>query len=241
MAFFPSISFSDGAAYGGRHEIAIDGVNGSIRHVHNWNNNKNRDLFFDFQNHDKFFSSKNDFSFVEFIDRRGKVQFHFPSTAYTKLWSYRDSIYVGLSNIMLYNPYQIVVWDSKGNIIYKAHFSSHVAKFTPSQLNEFKEKFPKADSFLKKFYFTYQSIEYCDFSYLGVPNEIGKDAWQFLFQLRAEHPYIKSSESVSNWIDWYDVAKNPEIDGNGNLIIHLYKGDPLVVKLPDKLTQTNAW
>lgn len=246
FVIFSTTTSADGVGYGGRHEFATDGWNGSIRHVHNWSNKKNKELFFDFKNHDKFFTTANDFSYVEFIDRRGKVQFHFPSPAYSKLWSYKDTLYVGLSDIKLYNPYQIVVWASKGEIIYKAHLSSKVAKFTTKTLKSFKTMFPEADEYLKENYFIHQGITYCDFTYLGMPNEIGKDAWNFLSKLSTTHPYVQSSESVTNWIWWYDDKKEPEFEGNalegtGKLTIHLKHGKPLVIELTQRLQQTPGW
>lgn len=229
--FFPILAIADGASYGGRHEIAIDGnVNGSFRHVHHWNTQKNRNMFFDFANHDNFFTSMNDFSYVEFIDRKGNVLLHAPSPAFTKLWSYRDSYFVGISNIKLYNPYQLVVWNGDGSIIYKAHFASDVARFTSKQFSEFKGKFPKADQLLKSHYFTYDNTTYCDCWYLGVPDQIGKEAWDYLVKLKVKHPYVDSSESVSNYIDWYKYGEEPKVE-SGNLIVPIYQGAPIVIPL----------
>ncbi|PPD55461.1 MAG: hypothetical protein CTY10_06940 [Methylotenera sp.] len=232
LVIFSNLCFADGASHGGRHEIAIDGCCGSLRHVHNWNNEENRKLFFDFQNHEKIFSASNSFSYVEYIDRSGKVLFHYPSPAYSKLWSHHDQIFVGMSDIMLYNPYQLVVWKRDGTILYKAHFSSTVAEFSSDKLIEFKSKHPQSYEFMKKFFFDYKGKKYCDFMYLGMPNQIGKEAWKFLHDTSKPHPYVSSSETTSNLVMWTG-DREPEIDReNGNLIIYPHKGDPIVIELP---------
>lgn len=234
-AFFSAICLADGASYGGRHEIAIDGRNGSLRHVHHWSNPEKQKLFFDFQNHDKIFSASNTFSYVEYIDHiTEKVLFHYPSPAYTKLWSYRDQIFVGMSNVKAYNPYQLVVWKPDGTVLYKAHFSQVVAELSTEKLAEFKDKYPQALEVLRGFFFDYKGKTYCDFTYLGMVTEIGDEAWKFLNDLRKPHPFVTSSETVSNWVLWVG-DKDPEIEEDkGKLILTIYtsKGEPIVIDLP---------
>jgi hypothetical protein len=236
MALFTNLAFADGSSYGGRHEIAIDGNwNGSFRHVHNWNTEKNRKLYFDISNHDRFFTSDNDFSYVEFVDRRGNILFHAPSPAFTKLWSYKDSYFIGMSNIKLYNPYQIVVWRGDGTILYKLHISSQVAKLTSKQEVEFKLKFPEAEKLLKSHYFTYSNITYCDCLHLGVPNQIGKEATDYLVKLLVTHPYIQSSESTTNYVFW--TNGEPYVNEEKKVLsIPTIKGDPIIINL-DKSIQ----
>lgn len=232
LAFCSTPCFADGSSYGGRHEIAIDGCCGSLRHVHNWSNEENRKLFFDFQNHQKFFSASNSFSYVEYIDRSGKVLFHYPSPAYTKLWSYRDQIFVGMSDIMLYNPYQLVVWKRDGTILYKIHFSETVAELSAEKLLEFEAKYPEAYNFMGHFFFDYLGKKYCDFMYLGIQNQIGKDAWKFLYDISKPHPFVSSWESTSNLVMWTG-DREPEFDQEtGNLTIYPHKGKPIVIQLP---------
>jgi hypothetical protein len=235
LVFFSDFCFADAAAYGGTHEIAIDGRSGFLRHVHNWSSPEKQKIFFDFQNHDKIFSSSNTFSYVEFVDHYSqKVLFHYPSPAYTKLWSYRDDIFVGMSHVKVYNPYQLVVWKRDGTVLYKAHYSDTVAELLTDNLAEFKEKFPQAYQFLKTFFFEYKGKTYCDFMYLGIPNEIGKESWTFLHDLRKPHPFVPSMETVTNWISWYG-DKPPEIEQEDDkliLTIYLREGAPLIIELP---------
>lgn len=234
LVLFSNLALAEVFSYGGRHEIAIDVMYGSFRHVHNWSTQKNKELFFDFANHEKYFSPENDFSYVEYIDRSGNVLFHSPAPALSILWSFNDQIFVGISNVKLRNPYQLVVWDADGKVLYKAHFSADVVKFTTLQLFEFKEKYPEADELLSSHYFSYHNLTYCDCLYVGKPHQLSKEAWDYITKLSDKHPYVYSSETVTNNIYWLGGA--PKVDEeNHTLIIPTQKSDPIVIKLPDKL------
>ena len=177
--------------YGGRHEIAVDGAYGSFRHVHDWNSPKRKEIAFDMANPDRIFTSDNDFSYVEFIDRQGKVLLREPSPAFTVLGVYEDSYFIGMSDIKSYNTYQLVVWNGNGDIIHKERIQSYVVKFTPKQLKEFEDKFPKAHNLLKPYCFVYQNTNYCNNA--GAVNLFDKNAGEYLAKLLVKHPYIYSS------------------------------------------------
>jgi hypothetical protein len=219
--------YADSGAYGGRHEIAVDGVYGSFRHVHNWSSPKRIEIAFDMANPDRIFSSDNDFSYVEFIDRQGKVLLREPSPAFTQLGVYDDSYFIGMSDIKSYNPYQLVVWDGNGKIIHKERIQSYVVKFTPKQLEEFEVKFPKAHNLLKPYCFVYQNTNYCNNA--GTVNLFDKNAWEYLAKLLVKHPYIYSSESASNYVWWMKLPL--EFDKQNNLKVPTQKGEPIVIPL----------
>jgi hypothetical protein len=62
------------------------------------------------------FAAENTYSFLRVVDKAsGKERFRKPVPALTFLWISPDSRYVvGLSNVMLWNPYQLVVFDGSG-------------------------------------------------------------------------------------------------------------------------------
>lgn len=219
--------FADGAAYGGRHEIAVDGQHGSFRHVHNWSSPKKREIAFDMANPDRIFTSDNDFSYIEFIDREGKVLLREPSPAFTQLAVYDDSYFIGMSDIKSYNPYQLVVWDGNGTIIHKERVQAYVVKFTSKQLEEFQEKFPKAHKLLMPYCFAYQNNNYCNNA--GTVNLFDKNAWEYLGKLLVKHPYIYSSESASNRVWWMKLPL--EFDMQNNLKVPTQKGEPIIIPL----------
>lgn len=232
LVFLLSINvYADSAAYGGRHEIAVDGAHGSFRHVHDWNSPKRIEIAFDMANPDRIFTSDNDFSYVEFIDRQGKVLLREPSPAFTQLAVYDDSYFIGMSDIKSYNPYQLVVWNGNGTIIHKERIQSYVVKFTPKQLEEFQEKFPKAHNLLKPYCFVYQNANYCNNA--GTVNLFDKNAWEYLAKLLVKHPYIYSSESTSNYVWWMKFPL--EFDKQNNLKIPTQKGEPITIPLGEHI------
>lgn len=202
---------ADAVAYGGPHEIiAKEGIL-TFSHFHNWDAPQVEQLFSDLIRHERFFSAANNFSFVEL--REGKtVLFRSPSSALTKLWISSDGQYfVGLSSIMLRNPYQLVIWRRDGAVVHREHISSEVAKLSLEQRQEFAKRFPEAERFLSKRYFVYGDSTYLDYRILGVPNNIGSAAWTHLDRLRVPHPYADDfSESVTNIVEWFD-RRNPDL------------------------------
>ena len=207
LPFCTSRLRADALAYGGRHEVSATTGSLTFRHVHNWDSPKLRTLFSDLTHHERFFSGANDFSFVELRDD-DKILFRSRSPALTHLWISPDSQFlVGLSDIMLYNPYQLVVWQRDGTLIHREHISAEVAKVSAEQRREFARRFPKAEQFLAARYFAYGNGTYLDYSILGVPNEIGNAAWTYLYPFRVPHPYSDDfGESVTNSVEWF----NPE-------------------------------
>jgi len=193
-------------------------------------------MFLDLAHHDKFLSDANDFSFVELTDG-DRMLFRSPSPALTHLWISPDAEYfVGLSDIMLYNPYQLMVWKRDSSARHREHIASHVAKLSAAQKQEFTERYPKAAQFLADRYFTYGGVAYLDYSILGVPNAIGDEAWHFLSGFAIPHPYgADFKESVTNRIEWFDVAM-PDL-GIGqsgatlNLALRSPSGNPISIPL----------
>ncbi|MGV3664153.1 MAG: hypothetical protein ACO1TE_28530 [Prosthecobacter sp.] len=203
---------ADYGAYADKHEI--NGSNGRlwVKHVHDWDSDKLEPLFSDLQHHDKFFTAANDFSYLEVGEVNGnRLLFRTPCPALMHVWVSQDSQYVvGLSNIMLYNPYQLMVWRRDGTLLWKEHISSEVARLTPEHQREFARRFPDAADYLAKTRtFTHGGVTYVDCHVLGVINVIGDDAWHYLHALDVRHPYASDMfETVTNFVYWYD-AKNP--------------------------------
>lgn len=209
---------ADRVSYSGVHEVTAKQGALTFHHVHDWSSPKVSSLFLDTVHHERFFSNANDFSYVELREGR-KVLFRSPSPALTHLWISPEGRYlVGLSSVRLRNPYQLVVWRRDGTLLHREHISAQVAKVSPEQRRELARRFPKVEQWLAGRYFTVAGSTYVDYFFLGDPREA---AWKFLFPLRVQHPYsVDFSESVTNWIDWFD-AENPElaIEPNGRELV----------------------
>src|SRR5262249_2727319 len=67
------------------------------------------------------FSAENNYSYLELRDKaKGIILFHRPVPALTYIWiSPNSKFVVGLSNVKLWNPYQIVVYSKSGDCLFK--------------------------------------------------------------------------------------------------------------------------
>jgi hypothetical protein len=163
------------------------------------------------------FTPDNNYAFIECIDKAtGNVLFKKPCTALTKIEISEDENYiVGISNIMLWNPYQLVVFSIQGELIKKRHISFLEAKLDSTQTIDFKKKYPKMYSLLKadnRIYKT-DNFYYIDFLSMNMPKKLGK-AWHYLFNYSSSnHLSANFSETVTNWVYWY-FESNPDIKIN---------------------------
>lgn len=206
-------AFADRVSYGGIHEVTATNGTLTARHVHNWSSPKIGPMFLALAQHEQFLTSANDFSFVELRNRSGAVLFHVPAPAMTTLWISPDSQYVvGLSNIKLDNPYQLVVWRKDGTVLHREHISVKVAKLAAADDREFERLFPQARCSLLPMYFKYGGSTYLDFYLLGATDPVGQAAYSFLTRFAVRHPYSNDfGESISNWVKWFD-SQDPQIE-----------------------------
>ena len=123
----------DGSPYREKREIKASKGTLTFYHWHDWASPKLNSLFKDVVKHERFFSEGNDFSFVE-LKEGSEVLFRSASPALSYLWISPDSQFVvGLSDVMLDNPYQLVVWKRDGTLIHREHISAQVARLSPEQ------------------------------------------------------------------------------------------------------------
>lgn len=205
------LAFSDKRAYD--NIITIKEENNIIKviHFHDWSMaslQKRYDMISGDQNP---FSQKNDYSYIECIDKSSKVSlFKKPSSAFSKIEISKDSKYIiCLSNIKIYNPYQLVIFNINGDLILKKHIAPVEAKLSVQEYCKFKETYPcqkKLLESLNRITLVGDSI-YIDFHSMNMPIWLGK-AWAYLTKKDDDSHLSKNFyESVSNWIFWY---KDPE-------------------------------
>jgi hypothetical protein len=246
LASLPALrAYADSTAYSGVHEAKATRDSLTFHHRHDWSSPKVRPMFLDLSHHDRFLSAANDFSFVELLDG-DRVLFRSPAPALSYLWISPDArFFVGLSDIKLYNPYQLMVWKRDGSILHREHICAQVAKLTAVQKQEFATRFPEAARFLADRYVTHRGATYLDFAILGVPDVIGEGAWKFLVAFMTAHPYgADFRESVTNNIEWFD-AKRPEMNierrgGGLTLSLRSPSGNPVVVSLQQDAQGANT-
>jgi len=235
-SLFACIAHADYVAYGGTHELSARNGKFTVRHVHNWSSKKVRSLFLDLGYHDHFLSKANDFAFIELRTTADKLIFRSQAPALTDLWISPDyEFVVGLSDIKLYNPYQLVVWRRDGTLLHCEHISSSVAKLSADQEKEFARRFSEAEALLRPRRFTVNGTVYIDFSLLGVPNTIGDEAWNYLSKLRVPHPYSNDfRESVTNSVFWFNPEKpNIRLEKKGaSWVLYLNSPSDHLMEIP---------
>lgn len=203
---------ADSTGYGGKHTISAVSSNFGVVHMHDWSSEKIPALFNDLTNHEAFLGEANDFSFIQLFDANQKSVFLKPSPALTVIWISPDSKFiVGLSSIMLNNPYQLMIWRIDGTLVYKKHISASVAKISPKDLEEFYQKYPAAKTIFRDRYMLRSGVGYLDYDIGGVPNIIGDEAWHDLYARDVPNPYSDDfSSSVTDHITWFD-EKEPDL------------------------------
>lgn len=160
------------------------------------------------------FQPGNVYAYVECIDQTsGQILFKVPSPALTFLWISDDSKYiVGLSDIRLDNPIQLVIFDKSGRLLKKRRISSWEAELTREEYTQFVRRFPSAAASLmsRDGIVTFHDKVYIDphaWGSTGYTNE----AWEYIVNKKADsHFSANFSESVVNWIFWYK-GDGPEI------------------------------
>jgi hypothetical protein len=77
--------------------------------------------------------------------RTGQTLFRSPVPALTQLWISPDARFVlGLSNVKLWNPYQVVLFDRPGRLLLKRRISSDEAELVPAEFETLLRRYPKA-------------------------------------------------------------------------------------------------
>ncbi len=232
----------DMVGYGGLHECSTSSEGLVFRHEHDWEWPA-LDKFISNHGDDPkaIFSDDNTFSYVELIDRDGKRLFRRPSPALTHLWVSPGAEYlVGISNVKLRKPYQLVIWRSDGSLVHARHVSSTVAKMTRDARIEFIRRFPSAEVVMLDDYFVHENKLYLAYWHHGL--DLPKDAWNYLEDLSVGNPISKDiRSSVTNWIWWFD-GRDPAISlkKNGDdllLTLRSGRGLPISITIPTEPPQ----
>lgn len=210
-----NVLFADIIGYSSTLRLKIRSKNFIIVHYHDWTD-KTKDARFKMITTDQNpFTKDNDYAFIECTNRKtGKVVFKKPCPALTKIEISNDERYItGISKVMLWNPYQLVVYSTNGDLIKARHIESEEAKLTPKEYAVFKKKFNSQHLFLKSVNRIYKgnNLVYVDF--MDMPAKLG-EAWNFLLKYSSSN-YLSDnfSESVTNWVFWF-YERNPGIRFN---------------------------
>jgi hypothetical protein len=234
MLFFfcHSFVFSDITGYSGKKQIQIESENFIIRHGHDWSQTtENQRYKMILTEEQDPFLEDNDFAYIECINKKTHaIVFHIPSTALTHLFISHDEKYiVGISNIMLYNPYQLIIMKINGEIIKKRHIASSEAKMNENEFENLKNNFPDAIKFLsnRKRIFYHDSFYYIDFLSINMPHFLGTAFDVLIGYMQENHLSNNFFSTVTNWIFWFN-EENQKLVFNNN-----YKGELYSISILD--------
>lgn len=207
-------SLADPSAYNKIVELKTESENLLVIHYHDWSLSTNESRYEMISTHQNPFDQSNDYSYILCVNKHtNDTIFKSPSPALTELKISEDEKYiVGLSHIMVWNPYHFVLFESSGILIKKRHISSIEAKLTKNQYEKFKYRFVEQNNFLDSLDRIHAVNDhiYIDFVSMGMPTRLG-DAWDYLMRFYStNHLSENFSESVTNWVFWY-LEKNPNI------------------------------
>ncbi len=209
------ICVADARSYNEIVNLKVENQEIIVKHYHNWSlkTEKKRDAMM--TTHQNPFHDENDYAFIECIDKKtGCKLFKKPTPALTYLYISRDSkSIIGLSKIQLDNPYQLVCFDLEGNLITKKHITPEEAKLSLIEYQEFKKRYNIAHDLLTSLdrITIINNQVYIDFLGMNMPLMLG-EAWNYLYSKIVDSHLSKNfSESVTNWIYWYN-EKDPKIE-----------------------------
>ncbi len=178
-----------------------------VNHSYNWSN---LDLIKKLIriDEDLIFSEKNDFSYIRLTnDSTAVVEWKRPSPALTKIFISENSEYIiGLSNIKYHNPYQLVVLNRKGEIIFRMHIAAMEAKLSHLEYKAFLKEYNSQNLLLKRKYRLKMTpnFVFIDFTEENMEDSLGKSCWEFL-NLHSEKSHLSQgfSESEKKFVYWF--------------------------------------
>jgi len=209
------VAKAEPTSYSGKILITAESENFIAKHYHNWTSDTEEELYEMISTDQNPFNEKNNYAYIELIDKRtGKTIFKKPSTALTQIEiSKNEKHIVGISNIMVWNPYQLVIYDTNGKLIKKRNFSSEEAKLTLTEYDKFAVNYHTECEKLTEFTYYQNDNVYIDFLRTGMPTELG-DAWDYLMDfIVPNHLTSNIWETTTNYVQWFH-EEDPKMELN---------------------------
>lgn len=212
---FYDFLFSDGIAYGDKKSIIVENEHFIVIHYHDWSSDPENKKYKMMITHQNPINKENDYAYILCIQKSsGKIQFKIPSPALTHLFLMKDGEYIiGLSNIKLNNPIQLLILNKKGKVLYKRHIGKYEAVLTLSEFEQFSNKYSIQKRKLKSLN-RIEIIEnkvFIDITGGAMTNILGEDCFYYLIKKRRlSHLSKNIGESVTNFVFWF-MEKDPEI------------------------------
>lgn len=196
---------ADISAYQKIVDLRAEGDDFIVLHRHDWSGTtaaKRNEMM---RTHQDPFRDDNDYAYVAWYSRHdGRRLRQLPSPALTWLGVSPDSRYViGLSKVMLDNPYQLVVYSRTGELLLKRHIAAEVACLTPGRYRELRRSYSNEFQSLLGRVWTSGGVVYVDYLTTDMPRRLGR-LWDALYPSTCPSPWSPNfSQSVTNSVYWY--------------------------------------
>jgi hypothetical protein len=121
------------------------------------------------------------------------------------MWLSPDGRYlVGLSNVMVTNPYQLVVYRTDGTLVYRKHVAAFEACVDLTEFIKFYREHSGSQALLKERSIVRGATVYVDYDFVNAPIRFGRETWLALDEKRCRsHLSANISQTVTNWVYWY--------------------------------------
>lgn len=225
FAFAPADA--DMIGYAGVVTVKTEAAGLVVTHHHDWSDRTRERRF---RTTDHFAADQNDFAWIDLKDAAtGVLLFRRSTPALTRLWiAPGGDFIVGLSDIKLWNPYQLVVFDRSGELVLKQHITPEEACFRSDEIEPWLAKRPKLRPILEQHIAVVGDHVYVDFDVDDFPRLLGNRAWNELYRRHCKsHLSPSFSESVTNNVHWFRKT-DPElrIEKDGERMVGVSLLDP---------------
>lgn len=221
---------ADRVAYGQILDVTAETAELRAVHHHDWSQATRGKRGKMFSGDQDPFRPENDYATLEVTDRKtGRRLFRASVPALTRLWISPDSRHVlGLSEIRLWNPYQLVLFDREGHLLFRRHIALEEAQLTPAEYEQLLARFPEAKSELERV-----TTREGDDIFVDIRDSSRlHGAWDTLDRhRRLSHYSPRFSESVTNYVFWLDPREpDPKLIESGGRVAAIELSDPKGVR-----------
>jgi hypothetical protein len=211
LLFCTSYIFPDSVGYSGKINIRIESKNYYITHFHDWSKETKDERYKMISKENQNIFENNNYAYIEVYNKNTNEKIvRVPSPALTHLFISEDEQYIlGISKIKVWNPYQLIIINIKGEIIKIRHIAPGEAKMNENEFIHFNKNFSEAFQYLQSNKRIYKINSYYFIDFFNMPVFLGDEAFRFLLKYEtANHLSNNISSSVTNWIHWFN-ENNP--------------------------------
>ncbi len=178
----------------------------TVAHRHDWTE-KTRDARYRMiSSHQDPFRSDNTYASLTWFAGDGRVLRRVPAPALTWIGFSNGGRYViGLSDIKLWNPYQLVVYDRQGRLLLKRGVTQSLACMSQDRSEALRKTHRSQERKLQENAWVVRDTVYVDYFGKDLPRSLETAlsgpgcAW----------PWAPVSDSVTDWVRWFD-ERNPD-------------------------------